>query len=69
MKSWVTQPEIPGIYKIRIFKDLECRHSEPWVLILPTRDMTSRTIVHWRTWKAAFDTAMSIQDGINRNWT
>jgi hypothetical protein len=62
MKSWVSRPKVPGIHKVQIFKDLQSQHSQPWVMILPTRDMKSRRMIRYSDWGTPFETAMLIQD-------
>ena len=67
MKSWVSRPKVPGIHKIQVFKDTATNHHFPWVLIMPTTDMKSRRMTRYMNWKAAYDSAMTIQDLRNRN--
>lgn len=67
IKSWVTKPTIPGIYKIQVFKDTRATHRFPWVLIMPTKDRKTRSMQRYMDWHTAFQTALTLQDIANRN--
>lgn len=62
MKSWVTSPTLPGIYKIQLFKDKDTKHRFPWVLVFPSKDGKTRGMQRYMDWHTAFQTALTIQD-------